>query len=296
MHKEEKTMRGTHWLKPGLLLSCAAGVIALGAFAAVRPLTAPPPQTLDIADMTWMDLRSAIAHGAATAIVPSGGVEQNGPHMILGKHDQIVRWTAHEIARTLGHAVVTPVISYAPEGDFDPPSGNLRFPGTIGVSEQAYAAVLEGVARSLKGSGFKNICFIADHGGSVRPQAEVAARLARTWAAEGVRVLDISDYYAAGDAQFDLLKAQGETTATIGDHAGVADTSELMAVNPKGVDLSRLSPASAAREPNGASGDPSRASAERGRALLAIKIQAAVKQIRGLIPELQPAEGTGATP
>jgi creatinine amidohydrolase/Fe(II)-dependent formamide hydrolase-like protein len=52
-----------------------------------RPLTAPLPSTLQIDDMTWVEVRSAIALGFTTVLVPSGGIEQNGPHMILGKHD-----------------------------------------------------------------------------------------------------------------------------------------------------------------------------------------------------------------
>src|SRR5262249_1967952 len=74
-----------------LALAGAAG--AAMAFAiAQRPLTAPLPDTIEIADMTWVEVRSAIARGYTTVIVPSGGIEQNGPHMILGKHDLIVRF------------------------------------------------------------------------------------------------------------------------------------------------------------------------------------------------------------
>ena len=56
-----------------------------------RPLTAPLPNTINIADMTWVEVRSALEQGYTTVIVPSGGIEQNGPHMIIGKHDHIVR-------------------------------------------------------------------------------------------------------------------------------------------------------------------------------------------------------------
>jgi creatinine amidohydrolase len=239
---------------------------------------------VEMSDMTWPDVQGAIARGFTTAIVPSGGIEENGPHMILGKHDRIVGFTARAIAKGLGDALVAPVVSYVPEGQYDPPTGAMKFPGTIGVPDTAFAAVLEGVARSLKAGGFKTICFIADHGGSVRPQAAVAARLTQEWTSQGVRVLDISDYYNAGDAQMDALKSQGETAQTIGDHAGIADTSELMAVNPKGVDLSRVANGPKISGWNGATGDPSRASAERGRVLLDIKIQAAIKQIKALRP------------
>src|ERR1700726_4700825 len=175
-----------------------AGIAGLAIALAIsqRPLTAPLPDTIEIADMTWVEVRSAVAHGYTTVIVPSGGIEQNGPHMILGKHDRIVRFAAGRIAAELGKTLVAPVIPFVPEGDYDPPQGHLKFPGTIGVSEQAFAGVLDGIARSLKAGGFKTICFIADHGGSVKPQAEVAARLNAEWAQQGVRVIDVSGYYA----------------------------------------------------------------------------------------------------
>jgi creatinine amidohydrolase len=263
-----------------LALSAVVGLVVALAVAQ-RPLTAPLPNTVVIADMTWVEVRSAIAHGYATVIVPSGGIEQNGPHMILAKHDYIVRANAERIAAQLGHTLVAPVISFVPEGDYDPPTGHLRFPGTIGVSEAAFAAVLDGAARSLKAGGFTTICFIADHAGSLKPQAEVAARLAQEWAGQGIRVIDVSDYYA-DEPQTQLLKDQGETPATIGQHAGITDTSELMAVHPAGVDLARFTEAPFTLEPNGVSGDPMRASAERGRALSDIKVAAAVQQIKAL--------------
>jgi creatinine amidohydrolase len=263
-----------------LAVSVLAGT-AIAVAVAERPLTAPLPSTVKIADMTWVEVRSALDAGYTRVIVPSGGIEQNGPHMILGKHDHIVGWTAERIASELGHTLVTPVVSFVPEGNYAPPSGHMRFPGTIGVTEEVFAGVLDGIARSLKAGGFKTICFVADHGGSMRAQGDVAARLSREWAAEGIKVISVDDYYnAAGDDQNRYLEAQGETPSTIGQHAGVTDTSELMAVYPAGVDLTRLASLPFRVEPTGVDGDPRRASAERGQALLELKIKAAVRQIR----------------
>src|SRR5215210_5066436 len=78
-----------------LALLCAAGV------AIERPLTAPLSPKIEIADLTWVEVRTAIEHGFSTAIVPSGGLEQNGPHMVIGKHDHIVQATARRIAEKL---------------------------------------------------------------------------------------------------------------------------------------------------------------------------------------------------
>jgi len=265
------------------LVAVASGALALT--IASQPLTAPLPNTLRMADMTWVEVRSAIAQGYTRVIVPSGGIEQNGPHMILGKHDHIVGFAAERIASELGRTLVAPVVSYVPQGSYAPPEGNMRFPGTIGVPDEVYAGVLEGIARSLKLAGFKTICLIADHGGSARPQADVAQKLSREWASNGVKVISVDDYYgAASEEQNKLLLAQGETLKTIGQHAGIADTSELMAIHPPGVDLSRLAPLAFPREPTGADGDARRATAERGRALIALRVAAAVRQIRAASP------------
>ena len=277
-HSEEprKAARGSIGAK--LALPAIGGVL-IALFVVQQPLTQPLPNTLELADMTWVEVRTAIGRGYTRVIVPSGGIEQNGPHMVLGKHDYIVGWSANEIAKNLGQTLVAPVIPYVPEGDYDPPAGHLRFPGTIGISEEAYALTLEGIARSLKAGGFKTICLIADHAGSLKAQSEVAKRLTEEWAGQGVRVLDVSDYYADA-AEIAFLENQGESEATIGQHAGIADTSELMAVHRQGVDLARTPLITV--EPTGVSGNPAKSTVERGRALLNIKILAAIRQIKAL--------------
>jgi creatinine amidohydrolase len=268
-----------------LWLAFALSVLAAGVLASQRTLTAPVPDTVEMADMTWVEVRSAIKRGHTIAIVPTGGIEQNGAHMVLGKHDYIVRSAAKRIAQELGRTLVTPVVSYVPEGSYDPPNGNMQFPGTLGVPESVFAQVLEGIARSLKLAGFKMICFIGDHGGSQAVQATVAAKLTSEWAAQGTKVLQVGDYYV-DDAQIRYLREKGETPATIGSHAGLIDTSELLAVHPQGVDLARLAALPLLPEPTGHSGDPARASAAHGKALLDIRINAAVRQIRAALAGL----------
>jgi creatinine amidohydrolase len=242
-----------------------------------RPF-AQVPTSLDLVDMTWVEVRAAISAGFTTVIVPSGGLEQNGPHMAIGKHGWIMDEAAHRIAAGVGHALVVPTIAYVPEGETDPPTGNMRFPGTVGVSAATFEATLDGIARSLKRAGFHTICFIAEHGQSLAPQAAVARRLNAEWAADGVAIVDVTQYNDY-QPQNDWLLAQGVSRAEIGDHAGIADTSELMAVHPAGVDLRRWARLPSAPESTGVSGDPSRASAKLGRVLLTMRIDAAIRQI-----------------
>ncbi len=256
-------------------LSRLAASAAFAALLLASPANAT--DTVEMTDMTWPEVRGAIERGATTAIVPSGGIEQNGPHMVLGKHDYIVRTNATQIARALGNALVAPVISYVPEGDYAPPTGNMLYPGTLGVPEPVFASVLEGIARSLKNSGFKTIALIGDHGGQQAAQALVAAKLNREWAGQ-VKVINVTDYYI-DEAQMTFLRGKGETDASIGVHAGLIDTAELMSVRPEGIDLSKLK-SYARKEAPGHSGDPARATPELGNALRDIRINAAIKQIK----------------
>src|SRR4051812_3677370 len=242
-------------------------------------LSQPLDGRLELVDMTWVQVRTAVEAGFTTVIVPSGGIEQNGEHMVLAKHDHIVRANARAIAEMLGKTLVAPVISFVPEGDPEHPDGNLKFPGTIGLRTSTFEKVLEDVAESLKLAGFKTICLISDHGQSLAPQQAVARRLSERWSSAGVRVISVDEYYA-DQPQRDLLFGRGETDATIGSHAGLQDTSELMAAYPAGVNLALASPSAPLREQAGGSGDPRKATPELGRELLLLKVQGAVARIR----------------
>jgi creatinine amidohydrolase/Fe(II)-dependent formamide hydrolase-like protein len=71
-------------------------------------------------------------------------------------------------------------------------------------------------------------------------------------------------------------------------HASISDTSELMAVHPAGVDLTRLPLLKIKLRAEGADGDPSRSTIARGDAMMALKVNAAVAQIRA---GMQSAQG-----
>ena len=245
--------------------------VCLLAVAGNAPATAREVET---ARMTWPEIRDAVAAGATTIIIPTGGTEQNGAHMATGKHNAIVAETARRIAAELGDALVAPVLAYTPEGNVQTREGHTAYPGTISVTPDAFAAILDGAARSFAAHSFKTIVFLGDSGPNQAPQRELAARLSAALSGDGVRVINADAYYG-GNGQVEALKAQGETEATIGVHAGIRDTSELLAVAPGDV-----RPDHRAADRDGASGDPSRATAERGEQLLQLKVAAAIAEIR----------------
>ena len=135
-------------------------------------------ESLWIGDLTWIEVRDAIGAGKTTAIIPTGAVsEQNGPYLAGRKHDIILSATAPAIARKLGNTLIAPIVGFVPEGDWDVPFGTQSYPGTIGVSDATFEAILTDVATSLRAMGFERIILIGDSGGNQEPQARVAAAL-----------------------------------------------------------------------------------------------------------------------
>ena len=147
-----------------------------------------------------MEVRDAMKGGATTVIIPSGGTEQSGPHLVLGKENFAIHYAAGEIARRLGNALVAPTLQYVPEGNVDPPSGHMRFPGSITLPEDAFVQVLVWAGRSFKATGFKDIALMYNSGGNQAGTKKAVDQLNKEWAGSGVRAHYINDYYEAAAA------------------------------------------------------------------------------------------------
>jgi creatinine amidohydrolase len=261
-------------------LRFAATTLAVVAclLATVGHLDAQAPDTVLLEELTWTEVRDALRAGKTTVIVPVGGTEQSGPHMALGKHNARVKVLSERIARALGDALVAPVIAYVPEGAIAPPTGHMRFPGTITAPENAFEKVLESAARSFKAHGFRHIVLLGDHGSTQAGQKAVAARLNREWGAGPARVLAVEEYYHASEVEAaQLFRSRGYRDAELGRHAGLTDTALTLATAPALVRTDRLRPG---REGDGVDGDPTRATAELGRAGVDLIVTRTVDAIR----------------
>lgn len=248
---------------------------------ATSALSSEVPDTVFLEELTWIEVRDAIRAGKTTIIFPTGGTEQNGPHMVIGKHNFIVKYAAEQIARRLGNALVAPVLAYVPEGGIDPPGGHMQYPGTITLPDEYFMKVTEYAARSFRVNGFRDIVLIGDSGPNQKGLQAVAAALNKEWANSAVRVHFVPDYYNENGFNAWLL-SQGEKAADIGTHAGISDTSQLMALNPAWIRKDKLG-IGGERKASGVSGNPARSSVAYGKKGLELKVESAVAQIRKLI-------------
>ena len=260
----------------------AIGLIGILVLPQLKHSSQPPrvEPILKLSELTSPEVGELIRKGYSTVIVPTGGTEQNGPHLILGKHNAIIERNATEIASKLGRALVAPVMAYVPEGDIDSREGHMAYPGTLSIRSATFQSLLSDTAGSLKAHGFKRIVFMGDSGGNQDDQENVASYLSEAWKSEGIQVISLADYYRKNH-QADYLAFLGFTADAIGHHAGIRDTSELLYVQPQGVRKDQLADRSQHKDlqPTGSDGNTLLASPELGKSLTQLKIEAALNAL-----------------
>jgi creatinine amidohydrolase/Fe(II)-dependent formamide hydrolase-like protein len=241
-----------------LAVGCLTGPLPI----ATVNLDAPRPDsalnTVFLEEMTWMEVRDALRTGKTTILVPTGGVEQSGPYVANGKHNYILRATTEAIARRLGNTLVAPIVPFVPEGNIDPPSGHMNYPGTLSVTEDTFERLLTDICASLRVHGFRNIVLLGDSFGNQRGMQRVAKQLTTKWAREKIRVHFLYQYYNYDEVEH-WLAGQGIRLQNENVHDDFIVTAQLLAVNPNTVRMQqrlatgmfcisglRLSPADAA--------------------------------------------------
>ena len=158
------------------------------------PNPLPVNNTIWLEEMTWMDVRDALKAGKRTVIIPTGGMEPNGPWLVTGKHNYVLHANCEAIARKMGNALCAPILKLVPEGAIEPATGHMTSPGTISLRQSTFNAVLTDVIHSLKMHGFEQIFLIGDSGGNQGGQRSVADSLTALWKGSPI-VAHIQEYY-----------------------------------------------------------------------------------------------------
>jgi creatinine amidohydrolase/Fe(II)-dependent formamide hydrolase-like protein len=269
-----------------LTLACASGYDALTQgvqYSATNPgPNSPRPidaaQTLFIEDMTWMEVRDAMKAGKDTVIVATGGIEQNGPYLVAGKHNIVLRATTEAIARKFGQALVAPIVGFVPEGDIDPPTEHMKFPSTVSVSEETYERLLTDICSCYRTHGFKNIILIGDSGGNQTGMKAVAERLNAQWKGGKSRVYFVPEYYDYGGVK-KWLESQGVKQTDEGIHDDFAITAIMMTVDPSSVRAKQRTAAGKFRI-NGIELAPAEKTIEWGKKIVDYRAEVTVKAVR----------------
>ncbi|GAA2438093.1 creatininase family protein [Streptomyces lavendulocolor] len=204
---------------------------------------------------------------AEVAVLPIGSFEQHGPFLPLMTDTVVACAIAREVAAAHPVHLLPPVtISCSHE--------HADWPGTVSISAATLYAVVRDVAASLRRSGIENLVLINGHGGNY-----VLRNVVQESAGSGTRMA-----LFPGSADWDVAREKaGVLTSAHSDmHAGELETSILLHDHPElvrpGYETSDwtsddrkhlLSLGMRAYTESGVIGRPSRATATKGKELLA---------------------------
>ena len=180
---------------------------------------------MKLAELTWVNAKEAITK-AQVALLPVGSTENHGPHLPLGTD-----WfTAQRIAEQAGKMGGWLVLPSVPVGVSE---HHRQFWGTLWVPPDVLRDYVVAVARALASHGMRRIVFVNGHGGN-RSALTEAARLLR----EEAIFAHVHNWW------YGIADMLGKLFAEPAVHAGPAETSAVLAIDPSLVRQDRYKEAS----------------------------------------------------
>ncbi len=245
-------------------------------------------------EVEWSRLKAhelrALADDNPVVIIPIASIEQHGPHLPVMTDTRIGHEVAVRAARKAyadRPTLVTPVVWHGLS------EHHMPFGGTLILSHETFRMVLRDLVTSLMRHGFRDILLSNSHGGNIMAMQQICDELAP----ELPVTLAATTYAYEAAAEIATHLEDQETL----QHACEGETSVMMHLEPDLVDTSDLANIGAGREMGflsagkasyrwrpfvhqtgtGVSGTPTRATAEKGEAIL----QASADAIAAMITD-----------
>lgn len=221
--------------------------------------------------------------GDEVILIPTGSLEQHGPHLPLFTDTLIVSAVAREIERALPTQVLlVPTLWLGASGH------HLKMAGTLSAGFPAYEGALAGVIESLLPHGFYRFYVLNGHGGNAEPNGVALRELKARYPS---LTFCHSAYYMFAESEFAQIM-EGPIKSI--RHACEAETSLMMHLNPELVRTAMLRDDGLKAEPpvlgaihhfdeiteEGSLGYASLATPEKGKLLFEACVEGATREIR----------------
>jgi creatinine amidohydrolase len=214
-------------------------------------------------------------------ILPVGAMEAHGPHLPLATDQLQAEATAQELAERI-HGWVAPTLPYGVC------IGARRFPGSLSLTTETLARLIEEVVTGLARQGVRRIVVLSGHAEAVHMAALRTGADRAVSRSAGLRVLVLSDY--------DFAYERRGTDAPANDgHGGLIETSRMLHLQPSVVGAERpigrrggspfiAGPPTLEEWPESVHGDTTTASPELGAKLQSYIVDRLAETVEKFLP------------
>lgn len=172
-------------------------------------------------DVSWIDVKEYLDKGGDTVLIPVGSLESHGTHVCMGCDNHAPDKLIELMEKDL-NCLIAPLLPY---GSTD---GLMGYPGTISIGDEGLRVVIEGIVYSLMRHGVKKFVFLNGHGGNIAVLRRICEEL--------------SEQGALGTVLNWWLLAHQLNPKWTGGHGGAQETSGMLYVDKKLVNLDRCQP------------------------------------------------------
>lgn len=236
-------------------------------------------------DLTRVELAEAAQRGV-TVLVPLGATEQHGPHLPTDTDHYFAERVCIACAERMEDVLVAPAVPWGLS------AGHVPLGGTITLRPTTYLELLLDIAKGLIDSGFPRQVYVNAHNGNKSMQTALLYEAQARWGIGlgavsyydfiGQRLTEICETrdYHAGEMETSLMLAlDADRVRPIPE--GTGTTPERLTsydgIDPANGGIAMVGNAYSERFPDGVAGDPSPATAEKGRALLEADLEGLVR-------------------
>jgi creatinine amidohydrolase len=195
--------------------------------------------TVRMAEMTWPEFAARVGENPIF-FLPTGSVEQHGPHLPLITDVILPEGIAEAVAAQVG-GIVAPTIPYGYKSQPKSGGGN-HFPGTLSLDAGVFIGLVRNIIGELARHGARRIVLFDGHMENQWFLVEAADLALRDQRAEGIHDLKIIKlgYWefinaATEAALFPVGKPSWEL-----EHAAVMETSVMMHLRPDLVRIDKI--------------------------------------------------------
>jgi creatinine amidohydrolase len=185
-----------------------------------------------LSDMTWPELAARIATATPILILPTGSLEQHGPHLPLGTDTVLPLAVADAVAAQIG-ALVAPPLPYGYKSQPKSGGGN-HFPGCASLDGATYINLVRDLICDFARHGLTQIVLFDGHMENqwfLTEAADLALRQLKTEGITGCKIIKL-DYWTFINPATEAVLFPGGLISWELEHAAVMETSVMLHLVP----------------------------------------------------------------